>query len=78
MSNNNNLLMLWMQHAYSNSDGSHVAEPQPKDILKDKTIFPDFKSGPLKAYREKASFCHKRMNVLLEGEDHIRLKVSIS
>ncbi|XP_075150123.1 acyl-CoA oxidase 3 isoform X1 [Haematobia irritans] len=55
-------------------EGSHVAEPQPKNILEDKSIFPDFKSGPLKAYREKSSFCHKRMNVLLEGEDHIRLK----
>lgn len=49
-------------------------EAQPKNILEDKNIFPDFKSGPLKAYREKSSFCHKRMNVILEGEDHIRLK----
>ncbi|XP_013101539.2 peroxisomal acyl-coenzyme A oxidase 3 [Stomoxys calcitrans] len=68
-----NFLMQWLQQSYS-SDGSHVAEPIPKNILEDKSIFPDFKSGPLKAYREKSSFCHKRMNVLLEGEDHIRLK----
>uniref|UniRef100_T1PES3 Acyl-coenzyme A oxidase n=1 Tax=Musca domestica TaxID=7370 RepID=T1PES3_MUSDO len=56
-------------------DSNQVAtEVQPKNILNDKKIFPDFKSGPLTAYREKSSFCHKRMNVLLEGEDHIRLK----
>lgn len=45
------------------------------NIYDDKRIFPDFRSGPLEEYRERASFCYKRMNVVLEGEDHIRLKV---
>ncbi|KMY88516.1 peroxisomal acyl-coenzyme A oxidase 3 isoform X1 [Drosophila simulans] len=44
------------------------------NIYDDKRIFPDFRSGPLEEYRERASFCYKRMNVVLEGEDHIRLK----
>lgn len=52
------------------------AKPTREDILKDKRIFPDFKNGPLTEYRESASFCYKKMNVLLEGEDFIRLKVS--
>lgn len=47
----------------------------PANIYEDKKIFPNFRSGPLQEYRDKASFCYKRMNVLLEGEDHIRLKV---
>lgn len=46
-------------------------------ILEDKSIFPDFKNGPLQHYRDKSSFCYKRMNILLEGEDHIRLKVNV-
>lgn len=46
-------------------------------IFEDKTIFPDFKCGPLTSYRNKASFCHKRMNVFLEGEDYIRFKNKI-
>ncbi|KAH8263459.1 hypothetical protein KR044_009283 [Drosophila immigrans] len=44
------------------------------NIYEDKKIFPGFRSGPLDEYRDKASFCYKRLNVLLEGEDHIRLK----
>ncbi|XP_064554073.1 peroxisomal acyl-coenzyme A oxidase 3 isoform X1 [Drosophila montana] len=47
---------------------------EPKNIYEDKKIFPSFRSGPLEEYREKASFCYKRMIVLLEGEEHIRLK----
>lgn len=50
----------------------------PKNIYEDKKIFPNFRSGPLEEYRQKASFCYKRMNVLLEGEEHIRLKVKYS
>jgi len=42
------------------------------NIYEDKKIFPDFRSGPLDEYRDKASFCYKRLNVLLEGEEHIR------
>ncbi|XP_060666690.1 peroxisomal acyl-coenzyme A oxidase 3 isoform X1 [Drosophila nasuta] len=44
------------------------------NIYDDKRIFPDFRSGPLDEYRDKATFCYKRLNVLLEGEEHIRLK----
>ncbi|KQS70618.1 peroxisomal acyl-coenzyme A oxidase 3 isoform X1 [Drosophila erecta] len=44
------------------------------NIYDDKRIFPDFRGGPLDEYRQRASFCYKRMNVVLEGEDHIRLK----
>uniref|UniRef100_A0A1A9WVI2 Core Histone H2A/H2B/H3 domain-containing protein n=1 Tax=Glossina brevipalpis TaxID=37001 RepID=A0A1A9WVI2_9MUSC len=40
----------------------------------DKSIFPDLKNLPLKHYRDKYSFCYKGMNILLECEDHIRLK----
>ncbi|XP_026844603.1 peroxisomal acyl-coenzyme A oxidase 3 isoform X2 [Drosophila persimilis] len=47
---------------------------QVGNIFDDKKIFPEFRSGPLDVYRQKASFCYKRMNVLLEGEEHIRLK----
>ncbi|SPP86172.1 peroxisomal acyl-coenzyme A oxidase 3 isoform X2 [Drosophila guanche] len=47
---------------------------QAGNLFDDKKIFPEFRSGPLDAYRQKASFCYKRMNVLLEGEEHIRLK----
>lgn len=74
---NSKLLNAFLQHFINPSDNSDVAETQKSvNILEDKTIFPEFKSGPLKVYREKASFCYKRMNVLLEGEEHIRLKVS--
>lgn len=45
------------------------------NIYEDKKIFPAFRSGPLDEYRDKASFCYKRLNVLLEGEEHLRLKV---
>ncbi|XP_065357316.1 peroxisomal acyl-coenzyme A oxidase 3 isoform X2 [Calliphora vicina] len=56
-------------------DGADMVDSQTsQNILEDKSIFPVFKSGPLKVYREKSSFCHKRMIVLLEGEEHIRLK----
>lgn len=47
---------------------------QIQNILEDKDIFPPLKNGPLTPYRKKSSFCYKRMSVLLEGEDHIRLK----
>lgn len=47
------------------------------NIYEDRKIFPDFRSGPLDEYREKATFCYKRLNVLLEGEEHLRLKVKI-
>lgn len=47
------------------------------NIYDDKKIFPDFRSGPLDEYRDKATFCYKRLNVLLEGEEHLRLKVRI-
>ncbi|XP_030377021.1 peroxisomal acyl-coenzyme A oxidase 3 isoform X2 [Scaptodrosophila lebanonensis] len=47
---------------------------QKENILEDKLIFPDFRSGPLDEYRKKASFCYKRLNIVLEGADHIRLK----
>lgn len=47
-------------------------------LLEDKSIFPDFPAGPLKTYRDQASFCHKKMCLLLEGVDHIRLKVSLT
>ncbi|BFF93375.1 peroxisomal acyl-coenzyme A oxidase 3 [Drosophila madeirensis] len=47
---------------------------QAGNLFDDRKIFPEFRSGPLDAYRQKASFCYKRMNVLLEGEEHIRLK----
>lgn len=57
----------------SYSDRDNVA---PANIYEDKKIFPSFRSGPLQEYRDKASFCYKRLNVLLEGEDHIRLKVT--
>ncbi|KAM7352384.1 acyl-CoA oxidase 3 isoform 2-T2 [Cochliomyia hominivorax] len=59
------------------TDKDGVAEAEPtscENILQDKSIFPEFKSGPLNVYREKSSICYKRMNVLLEGEEHIRLK----
>ncbi|XP_017033868.1 peroxisomal acyl-coenzyme A oxidase 3 isoform X1 [Drosophila kikkawai] len=49
-------------------------EQPPANILEDKRIFPEFRGGPLDTYRQRASFCYKRMNVLLEGEEHIRLK----
>ncbi|ALC37996.1 CG9527 [Drosophila busckii] len=44
------------------------------NIYEDKSIFPEFRSGPLDSYRKKAKFCYKRLIVLLEGEDHLRLK----
>lgn len=46
------------------------------NILEDKTIFPGFKSGPLTAYRKKSSFDYRKMALVLENEEHIRLKVS--
>lgn len=74
---NSNIFKSWYEQYYNSSDGADMVDSQkPKNILEDKSIFPVFKSGPLKVYREKSSFCHKRMNVLLEGEEHIRLKVS--
>ncbi|XP_053959665.1 peroxisomal acyl-coenzyme A oxidase 3 isoform X2 [Anastrepha ludens] len=55
------------------SETEQEGEP-PKNILEDKTIFPDFKTGPLNKYRQLSTFCYKRMSILLEGEEHIRLK----
>lgn len=52
-------------------------ELHSENIYEDKIIFPDFKTGPLTKYRQLSTFCYKRMNVLLEGEEHIRLKVSM-
>lgn len=52
-------------------------ERHSENIYEDKIIFPDFKTGPLTKYRQLSTFCYKRMNVLLEGEEHIRLKVSM-
>ncbi|CAD6997500.1 peroxisomal acyl-coenzyme A oxidase 3 isoform X2 [Ceratitis capitata] len=49
-------------------------EKHSENIYEDKIIFPDFKTGPLTKYRQLSTFCYKRMNVLLEGEEHIRLK----
>uniref|UniRef100_W8BZ96 Acyl-coenzyme A oxidase n=1 Tax=Ceratitis capitata TaxID=7213 RepID=W8BZ96_CERCA len=49
-------------------------EKPSENIYEDKIIFPDFKTGPLTKYRQLSTFCYKRMNVLLEGEEHIRLK----
>uniref|UniRef100_A0A034VQQ9 Peroxisomal acyl-coenzyme A oxidase 3 n=1 Tax=Bactrocera dorsalis TaxID=27457 RepID=A0A034VQQ9_BACDO len=60
----------------SNTNNNEV-EPeqlQSENIYEDKIIFPDFKFGPLTKYRQLSTFCYKRMNVLLEGEEHIRLK----
>ncbi|XP_050318697.1 peroxisomal acyl-coenzyme A oxidase 3 isoform X1 [Bactrocera neohumeralis] len=60
----------------SNTNNNEV-EPeqlQSENIYEDKIIFPDFKTGPLTKYRQLSTFCYKRMNVLLEGEEHIRLK----
>ncbi|KAH8240830.1 hypothetical protein KR026_005838 [Drosophila bipectinata] len=58
--------------------GAHFSDrgkdKTPENILDDKRIFPEFRGGPLDEYRQRASFCYKRMNVLLEGEEHIRLK----
>lgn len=51
-------------------------DEQPANIFEDKRIFPEFRGGPLDTYRQRASFCYKRLNVLLEGEEHIRLKVT--
>ncbi|XP_032591643.1 peroxisomal acyl-coenzyme A oxidase 3 isoform X2 [Drosophila grimshawi] len=58
--------------AFQSAKGRQDVEP--KNIYEDTKIFPAFRGGPLAEYREKASFCYKRMNVLLEGEEHIRLK----
>ncbi|XP_017476850.1 PREDICTED: peroxisomal acyl-coenzyme A oxidase 3 isoform X2 [Rhagoletis zephyria] len=60
--------------AITNNNEIESAEPQSENILEDKTIFPDFKSGPLAKYRQLSTFCYKRMSVVLEGEEHIRLK----
>ncbi|XP_016946144.1 peroxisomal acyl-coenzyme A oxidase 3 isoform X7 [Drosophila biarmipes] len=50
-------------------------EKQPAvSIFDNRQIFPEFRCGPLDQYRQRASFCYKRMNVLLEGEDYIRMK----
>uniref|UniRef100_A0A0A1XQ08 Acyl-coenzyme A oxidase n=1 Tax=Zeugodacus cucurbitae TaxID=28588 RepID=A0A0A1XQ08_ZEUCU len=51
-----------------------LEERHSDNIYEDKIIFPDFKTGPLTKYRQLSTFCYKRMNVLLEGEEHIRLK----
>ncbi|XP_017860107.1 PREDICTED: peroxisomal acyl-coenzyme A oxidase 3 isoform X1 [Drosophila arizonae] len=70
----NNLSEILKSLVDSYSDRDNVA---PANIYEDKKIFPSFRSGPLQEYRDKASFCYKRLNVLLEGEDHIRLKHKI-
>lgn len=54
---------------------NHESDSQKKgNILDDKTIFPNFNHGPLNNYRKKASFCYKKMNIILEGEDFVRFK----
>ncbi|KAH8381153.1 hypothetical protein KR200_005982 [Drosophila serrata] len=68
--NNLNQLLTALGDYYS----GRKDEQHPVNILEDKRIFPEFRGGPLDTYRQRASFCYKRMNVLLEGEEHIRLK----
>lgn len=63
--------MTSIEHESDNQNDTNI------NLIDDKTIFPDFKYGPLTSYRNKASFCHKRMNILLEGEDFIRFKHKI-
>ncbi|XP_034134786.1 peroxisomal acyl-coenzyme A oxidase 3 isoform X1 [Drosophila guanche] len=65
-----NEILTSLSDYYSGEDNGQ----QAGNLFDDKKIFPEFRSGPLDAYRQKASFCYKRMNVLLEGEEHIRLK----
>ncbi|XP_001355853.2 peroxisomal acyl-coenzyme A oxidase 3 isoform X1 [Drosophila miranda] len=65
-----NEILTSLSDYYSEADNGQ----QVGNIFDDKKIFPEFRSGPLDVYRQKASFCYKRMNVLLEGEEHIRLK----
>ena len=38
-------------------------------------LMKDFPPGPLDHYRQKASFCYKKMRLFLEGEEIIRFKV---
>ncbi|XP_068150994.1 peroxisomal acyl-coenzyme A oxidase 3 isoform X1 [Drosophila tropicalis] len=61
---------------YYRNNGQETEQPVG-NILEDTKIFPPFRSGPLDSYRQRASFCYKRLNILLEGEDHIRLKHKI-
>lgn len=43
--------------------------------MEDKNIFPDLPYGPLTVYREKASFDYKKLALVLEPEDALRLRV---
>lgn len=43
-------------------------------ILSDSRIFPEFGKGPLTPYRQKSSFCWKKMKLILENENFIRLQ----
>ncbi|XP_067620286.1 peroxisomal acyl-coenzyme A oxidase 3 isoform X2 [Eurosta solidaginis] len=60
--------------AINNKSEVEQEDEKPKNILEDKKIFPDFKNGPLAKYRQLSTFCYKSMNLLLEGEEHIRMK----
>ncbi|XP_013777945.1 peroxisomal acyl-coenzyme A oxidase 3-like [Limulus polyphemus] len=40
-------------------------------------VLPDFPPGPLHEYRQKASFNWRKMKVLMEGEDMIRVKFKV-
>lgn len=44
-------------------------------LLADEKIFPPFRNGPLTPYRKSAGFCWKRMRLILEDPDYIKLQV---
>ncbi|CAD7085769.1 unnamed protein product [Hermetia illucens] len=46
-------------------------------LLADEQIFPPFRNGPLTPYRKSASFCWKRMRLILEDPDYIKLQRKI-
>lgn len=40
-------------------------------------LLPNFPPGPLDIYRKQASFCWKKMITLVDGEDGVKLRVSM-
>lgn len=44
------------------------------EFLNNKEIFPDFKVGPLTAYRNKSSFDFKKLKIIIEDQQALELR----
>ena len=44
------------------------------EFMSNKQIFPDFKVGPLTTYRNRSSFDHKKLKIIVEDQQTLELR----